>query len=484
MNDDIGAKLRISHNAKRQVLAQPGLHHLLLIADSRRAHTTTLHHGASRLNLCASRKPTARSSAPSSRDLCPQKRLPLIARSGRSCLLPTRQSAFIVYTRTSSSSYQAHCQPTPLLTHNSSISTIVSMADDGELAFLNAQKEDEYDPSTNYTPTGEEEYDPATTYSPHAPSDESASMPESAGNTPPPAEDEGVNGASLQPAPVSAEVSAAPTPSKQPRTRGGFVDDSEDEEEEPVAQPMAAASALLRAISPEHSFTNTPSNTVPTTDVQLHSAQDQGAPSLLSASVAVNESAPSAASSVPNGYTPVPDATKLAAPAEVNAASRPQSIAPVTTVPPSAALPKARLPQDRIGILDDRIAEDPRGDIEAWLSLIDEYRRRHKYDDARDVIERFLKTFPTAVSNIGYCETNLADMSRVSNGSSMSRSRPNSTNCQGWKPSSANPSCWRPTSRCILRTSTSSGGGTACSMTRPVRTDRSSPKLTSSYSSR
>ena len=64
----------------------------------------------------------------------------------------------------------------------------------------------------------------------------------------------------------------------------------------------------------------------------------------------------------------------------------------------SASLPKARLPQDRVGILEDRIAEDPRGDIEAWLSLIEEHRRRHKHDDARAVFERFLKVFPSSVS--------------------------------------------------------------------------------------
>tara|TARA_R110002003_G_scaffold1113_2_gene22408 strand:+ start:9100 stop:10020 length:921 start_codon:yes stop_codon:yes gene_type:complete len=292
------------------------------------------------------------------------------------------------------------------------------MADDAELAFLNAQKE--YDPSTTYEAAGEEEYDPANNYSPHAyaASDRSASMPESAGNTPlPAAAGEGANGLQPQAAPVSAEVSAAPTPtpSKQPRTRGGFVDESEDEEEEPVAQPKTAASALLNASgsaeSPQRSFTNTPNNTVPTPDVQLHSAQDQGPSSLLSASVAVNESAPSLASSVPNGSTPVPDATKPGAPDLLNIASGRQSAA-VTPVPTSTALPKARLPQDRIGILEDRIAEDPRGDIEAWLSLIEEHRRRHKNDDARAVFERFLKIFPTSVSSTGCPSHDFANMSR------------------------------------------------------------------------
>ena len=274
------------------------------------------------------------------------------------------------------------------------------MADDAELAFLEAQK-DEYDPSAGYNmndaPSGQDEYDPAATYSPH--SYQSASMPpESGANSPPAADTEGENGLQPQPTQTSAEDSAAPQ-SKRPRTVGGFVDESEDEEEEPAVQPEEA-NATLNATgaseTPQPSFTNSPKNTIPNPDVQLHSAQDQ-APASISASVAVNEPAPSIAS-LPNGSTPVADATKPGAPDLLNVASGRQSTAPVTPVPTSAALPKARLPQDRIGILEDRIAEDPRGDIEAWLSLIEEHRRRHKHDDARAVFERFLKVFPSSVS--------------------------------------------------------------------------------------
>ena len=60
-------------------------------------------------------------------------------------------------------------------------------------------------------------------------------------------------------------------------------------------------------------------------------------------------------------------------------------------------IPRARLPQDRIGILEDRIQEDPRGDMEAWLSLIDEYRKRGKLDEARTTYDRFFVVFPAAV---------------------------------------------------------------------------------------
>lgn len=62
----------------------------------------------------------------------------------------------------------------------------------------------------------------------------------------------------------------------------------------------------------------------------------------------------------------------------------------------SSVLPKARLPHDTIGILEDRIKEDPKGDIAAWLDLIREHRQRGKLDDARSVYDRFLTLFPSS----------------------------------------------------------------------------------------
>ena len=272
------------------------------------------------------------------------------------------------------------------------------MADDAELAFLEAQA-GEYDPSAGYAMDeasgGQDEYDPAGAYSPQA-SIKSESMPESEANSPPLATpDEAEDALESHPAPASVDVSAAPTPSKRPRTVGGFVDESEDEEEEPALQQQAANIALLHASgaaeSPQRSFTSTPNNTLSNTHVQSHNAQDQDTVS-SSASVTVNELAPSIPSTLANGNTPVPDSTKTGASAQ-------PSTAPVPSTS-TASLPKARLPQDRVGILEDRIAEDPRGDIEAWLSLIEEHRRRHKHDDARAVFERFFKLFPTAVGTI------------------------------------------------------------------------------------
>jgi cleavage stimulation factor subunit 3 len=331
------------------------------------------------------------------------------------------------------------------------------MAADAELAFLQAQQ-DEYDPSAGYTmtdaPTGQEEYDPAATYSPR--SDQSASMqPESAANSPPAAaETEGENGLKPQPTQTSTDASAAP--SKRPRTVGGFVDESEEEEEEPAAQPSEASAALLKASgateSPQRSFTNTPSNTFPNPPVQLHSAQSEG---LIPAPVAVNEPALSIAS-LPNGSTPVPDATKPDAPDVMTISTRP-SAAPVTPASTSASLPKARLPQDRVGILEDLIAEDPRGAIESWLSLIEEHRRRHKHEEARATFERFLKIFPSSVSKTDYVSCDLTNMPRARHGSTTSRLRPSLTSCPGLSTFSAAPFLRPNMSAPTPPTSTSSG---------------------------
>ena len=103
---------------------------------------------------------------------------------------------------------------------------------------------------------------------------------------------------------------------------------------------------------------------------------------------------------------PTPNSTNLSKPSPAaSKLSNIQTIKSPTTnrkdsvsTPLSASLPKARLPHDKVGLLEDRIKEDPRGDLDAWTSLIAEHRRRGKIDDARKVYERFFVVFPSAVS--------------------------------------------------------------------------------------
>lgn len=283
------------------------------------------------------------------------------------------------------------------------LDTIAVMDNNPDFPHDDAQ-EQEYDPTATYTmgdaSVEEEEYDPAGAYSPQV-SNEAASVPQSIVYTPPVSQDSEVNG--LHPQPIASSEVSAPTLSKRPRTVGGFVDESEDEEEESELQPQVASVALLKTSvsteSPQRSVTNTPNNTLPTTHVSLHRAQDLAAVS-FSTSVTANESASSIVPTLSSGSVPVSD-IKPDAPDNMTLTSAHQTTAPVPQPSTSSSsLPKARLPQDRVGILEDRITEDPRGDVEAWLSLIEEHRRRHKTDDARAVFERFLKIFPTAVSAV------------------------------------------------------------------------------------
>lgn len=91
---------------------------------------------------------------------------------------------------------------------------------------------------------------------------------------------------------------------------------------------------------------------------------------------------------------------------------------------------RKRLPQDLVGQLEDRIAENPRGDVDAWLSLIDEHKRKGKFDDARAVYERFFQVFPQAVGCPGVkgrIEKLAADFAT---GPAMDRLRPHGTRKQ------------------------------------------------------
>jgi len=85
-------------------------------------------------------------------------------------------------------------------------------------------------------------------------------------------------------------------------------------------------------------------------------------------------------------------------PAPVNAPSAAVPVqSPVQKGNSNVANKRKRLPQDIVGQLEDRIAEDPRGDIDAWLALIEEHRKKGKFDDVRAVYERFFVVFPAAV---------------------------------------------------------------------------------------
>lgn len=139
-----------------------------------------------------------------------------------------------------------------------------------------------------------------------------------------------------------------PRPSKKPKTAGGFLvgsSDDEDEEDTPTPAPDTTLKPIPAPIQAQ-SFSPSPLQQSTTTqDLPAQVSNDQ-------------------------------NATNSA----VNAAA---IIQPFT---------------DYTGNLEDRVKEDPRGAVNAWLDLVREHRSRNKIDDARAVYERFFKIFPQAVS--------------------------------------------------------------------------------------
>ncbi len=176
---------------------------------------------------------------------------------------------------------------------------------------------------------------------------------------------------------------------RKPKTVGGFIADDSDEEYD-ASTPLQTSSGLQPPASSTHNRSISPSplqTSVSQQDVQ---------------SPAENQGDSKAAQS---SYT---------LPVNPSAAGMPAVQAPATQILTSAgtsaqgvSVPKARLPHDTTGILEDRIKEDPRGDLDAWLSLISEHRKRNKLDDARAVYERFFKVFPQAVSSLTPLRWNL-----------------------------------------------------------------------------
>lgn len=203
----------------------------------------------------------------------------------------------------------------------------------------------------------------------------------------------------------SAHVSTTTPPTQtRPRTIGGFLVDDEDDDDETgdadSYDPATALGGMDSADSADVSqrFVSQNADNVSTSHVSIQRTA-QGSDS----SKDVSDSAITAtasASTLPN-LGPISQSDGSTEPGQnlptlqVKAAV-PSVQSSVST--PTSAAPKARLPHDHVGILEDRMKEDLRGDIDAWLSLIAEHRKRNKLDEARNVYDRFFRVFPSAVS--------------------------------------------------------------------------------------
>lgn len=160
---------------------------------------------------------------------------------------------------------------------------------------------------------------------------------------------------------------------QKPKKVGGFVADDDEEDDVQPSSTGQENGALQLPVS------NTSYRTLSPSPLQKSVTQEDVKSPL--GQVDQNGTLSSIASSNPSG-----------------AVSVPVQAAPVSASAITSGQPKARLPHDTIGLLEDRIKEDPRGDLDAWMSLISEYRGRSKFEEAKEVYERFLKLFPHAVS--------------------------------------------------------------------------------------
>lgn len=253
---------------------------------------------------------------------------------------------------------------------------------------------DEYDPSNTlddqYQPTQadveqDEDVDATAASNPDESSDPTTDQ---VGDAPDP---------SQTPSRAESQTSTPVPPtgaSVQPQTRtiGGFVaeddDDDEDDKDEADYEPPAAlgaddTNAMPMTMSEDPSSGNAIQNTSPDVSSQ---------PLVGSASVQDVANSSYSPAPVPNIDPSAPGQIQLA----VHDVSIQNSTVP-TPVPDSPSAARGRLPHDRVGILQDRVDEDPRGDIAAWLELIGEHRSRNRLDSAREVYEKFLNLFPMAV---------------------------------------------------------------------------------------
>ncbi|KAK1585164.1 mRNA 3'-end-processing protein RNA14 [Colletotrichum navitas] len=161
------------------------------------------------------------------------------------------------------------------------------------------------------------------------------------------------------PAPAPTTSTSAKPKSGKPKTQGGFlVGDSDDEED--VSTPASTTAVAPDAAQPPVTRNHPPLTVSTPVQTQVSATPEQ-----------------------PNNGT--------AARAPSAASSAAHAPAPPTVQP----LP-SRDPNDTFGILEDRVKEDPRGDMEAWLALIAEHRRYDQLDELRAVYERFVQVFPQA----------------------------------------------------------------------------------------
>jgi len=298
------------------------------------------------------------------------------------------------------------------------------MAEDPEAAFLLAMKAQqdaevaELNESEDYTSIGQEENTLITTPEPPSIDDLEITSGLDSSDNAPLANTSAVRDPSLLPSSSSSSSSSSPAPANdEPATvshftainpedtpiltpdveamgspsnqygesAGPFMFDDDDDDEKISGVNVLSASAPADMDTSDQSdqnanfsldVTSNPSNAVP----DFVTSSKETSQDVLTVPYKIGEQ------SVPSNTTTSTITTSFANPVVPSSSSM------------TSVNKRKRLPQDIVGQLEDRILEDPRGDIDAWLSLINEHQKKGKLDEARATYERYLKVFPTAVS--------------------------------------------------------------------------------------
>lgn len=202
-----------------------------------------------------------------------------------------------------------------------------------------------------------------------------------------------------------SDAQAATQADPKPVVLGGFIeeedDDDDEEEDEKQPEPMLASGdggiAVASTKSPSQAPPGSISQTPVPANVQVYNPPQD---------TAVSHVVPNGAAELPSVSIPPNDGIadvegKAGEPTPQPVPAPSQSIAS-SSAALTSSLPKARLPNDIVGQFEDRIKDDPKGDVDAWMGLIGHYRSKNKYEEARMVYTRFFEVFPTAVSPASY----------------------------------------------------------------------------------
>lgn len=218
----------------------------------------------------------------------------------------------------------------------------------------------------------------------------------------------------------SASIPSIPSATAQdrPRMKGGFEldDDADEDEEERDDQDSVAVYepddgrtethildqdmdvAEYDAATPaQHDALDSTSKTPIQPNGLAHIPAHTNGVDLEASGSAPSPNATNTALSPQRASTATPMQANTGLATDVAPASLLVNTSNASNAPFAPAVPKGRLAHDVVGILEDRIKDDPRGDVLAWLELIDELKRRNKQEEVRRLYDRYFEVFPLAV---------------------------------------------------------------------------------------